>query len=134
PLAKVQSMVFARNNVDESVKAFNTAKHSMNTPKTLTYRHGRIMRMPAEPDLVLFGNGHNVSQEVRNPLPHLRFTRRPGFRWRSILLSFVVDEGTVRGASTSPRRLGAHDAENRQIILDGRDTRLGSIADHLTGS
>jgi len=98
-------MEFARNNLDESFKAFNTAKHSMNTSKTLTSRHGRVVRMAAEPDLALVGNGHNALQEVRNPLPDLLFTRRSGFRWRSIL-SFVVDEGAVRGASTSPRRLG----------------------------
>jgi len=56
--------------------------------------------MAAEPDLALVGNGHNALQESKKSAPRSALHRRSGFRWRSIL-SFVVDEGAVRGASTS---------------------------------
>src|SRR3954447_7611120 len=50
-----------------------------------------------------------------------------GGSWRGL----VVDEGAVGGAAAAGRGPGADDAEDAHVVLQGRDARLGRVADHL---
>ena len=103
----------------------------MDAAVALWLRHPRIMRVASHADLFLGRDRYHAAQEVFDALPI-----GIGGNWSSLRQLVLVG-----GFLVVPSRVGAlaparcpSDADNTKdahVVLDGRNARLGAVADHL---
>src|SRR5262249_31341862 len=122
-LAKIQAVILAGHDVNEPLEAVNRTKGTMYPAKSAA-RHGRVMRVAAQPYLALLRHRDDALEKIRDPLPHGLFANRPAFRRRPILPGPVIDEGAVAGISAPGCALGPHDTQDREVVLGRRDADL----------
>src|SRR5579862_8102054 len=112
PLAKVEPVICAGHDVDETLEAINTTQNPMNALEWLSPRHAGVVRMAAHPHLALLGHGYRLFQKVGNAIPHHVFTDRPCHGQRRLLPGFAVNECAITRAPSSLSWISTHDTEN----------------------
>src|SRR5262249_52007384 len=130
-LAEVQPVVRTRDGFHEALEPLDAAEDAVDASEAAVARHARVVRVAAQTHLALLGHRHHLLQEVCNALPELVLADGAAFPGRVVLLGLVVDEGAVAGAAAAARRLGAHDAQDGEVILHRGDAGPRGVADHL---
>ena len=82
-LAKVQTMIGALLDGDESLQPIHGAQHADQSLVAFG-RHARIVGMARHPNLVLIGNGNHSLEEIGDSLPEHGGVHAPGLGERRI--------------------------------------------------
>ena len=99
--------------------------------KPLPARHAGIVRMAAKTHLALLGHRNDPLEKIGDPLPHRVRADGPRFLGADRLAWPCRRRRYCSGPRRGPGGFGPHHAEEREVVLDGRDAGLGHVADHL---
>src|SRR5207247_10590209 len=108
PLAEIDPVVFARRDLNETLETLHAPQNGLDSAKSLVAGHAGIVRMAGHTDFVFLRDRNDALQEVRNTLPVLLCTNRPGLGQCRILLRLFVCKRAVSGYSPARFRFCPH--------------------------
>src|SRR3989442_10033811 len=89
------------------------------------------MRMAGQSDFVLVGKGDHAFQEIGDALPINISRDAPSTGEGRPRGRVAKSPSTVSGSASARSPAGPQDAEDAQVVLDGRDLRFGAVADEV---
>src|SRR5215471_3685517 len=116
---------------DKALQSAYAAQYGVHPAVALGGWHPGVVRMAGHAYFVFLRHGNDAIEKVSDALPVRIFADRSGLREWRILPSIVINKSAVPAAATAARGLRANHTENVQVVFEGRNTRLGGVANHL---